>query len=295
MQYVASSPQLRVRPDVVSSSPWRRLTQIAFILSLALAAARMLMDESIRTLADPLAGGVAAPSSPGPSVSLVLDLLFCIPALLVLGRGAFDDNYPLLFSWTYLPMGLLAILAALSPLWAADKFASVVSASHLVCGLAFLWSSSQLIRSWLSLRLTAGACIGILIALLLVGYYYSVVEVADLRQMWNQHKTEILAERGWAEGTYEVQMFEQRARPWASRWVSAASTNTYAALLVLLGVISAALRSSASDREHWGWIALAAIASAIAIPLIFYTGCRAAFVTPVIAAIILGAMGLLRH
>src|SRR5665213_1435498 len=274
MQHVASSPQFRVRPDVVSSSPWRRLTQIAFILSLALAAARMLMDESIRTLADPLAGGVAATSSPGPAAGLVLDLLFCIPALLVLGRGAFDDNYPLLFSWTYLPMGLLAILAALSPLWAADKFASVVSASHLVCGLAFLWSSSQLIRSWLSLRLTAGACVGILIALLLVGYYYRVVELADLRQMWNQHKTEILAERGWAEGTYEAQMFEQRVLMGQPMGFSA-STNTYAALLVLLGVVSAGVAiQRASDRENWGWIALAAIAAASSIP-VSYTHLRA--------------------
>ncbi|HWE02131.1 MAG TPA: hypothetical protein VG326_06935 [Tepidisphaeraceae bacterium] len=295
MQYVASPPQSRAQLNVVYTSPWRRLTQIAFILSLALTAARMLMDESIRTLTDPLAGGVAPPNSPGPAAGLVLDLLFCIPTLLVLGRRAFDDHYSLLFSWTYVPMGLLAALAALSPLWAADKFASVVSASHLVCGLVFLWSTSQLMRSWLGLKLTAGACIGILLALSLAGYYYRVVEVADLKQMWARHKTEILAERGWPEGTYEARMFENRVLKGQPMGFSD-STNTYAALLVLLGVVSAGVAiQRAADRDHWGWIIVPATASAGALPLIAWTGCRAAYVTPAIAVLILGAVWLLRE
>ena len=136
------------------------------------------MSESIRAAQDPLAGGVAAPVMPGPASGLVLDLLLVFPALLVLGRRAFDDEYHLIFNGSFVPMGLLAILAALSPLWAADKFAAAVSAAHLFVALVLLWSTAQLIRTWLGLKLIAGVCLGLLLALSAVGYYYHTVEMS---------------------------------------------------------------------------------------------------------------------
>src|SRR4051794_2931619 len=97
----------------------RRLTHIAFILSLALVACRLLMSESIRSPFDQLAGEVGGskssqsqqsadlsqtPASPGPATGLTLDLLFCIPALLVLARRVFDREYSLAHSWSIVPM-----------------------------------------------------------------------------------------------------------------------------------------------------------------------------------------------
>src|SRR5258708_4098499 len=87
--------------------------------------------------------GSAVPRIPGSG--LVLDVLCCIPALLVLGRRALDGSYSLLSSWTYVPMGLLAVWVGLSPLWAADRFSATVSAAHVVASFAFLWSASQLV------------------------------------------------------------------------------------------------------------------------------------------------------
>lgn len=291
-----SARHARTQPiDSPPSLFWNRLTQAAFVISLALVCCRLLMGESIRNSSDLSAGGARAPASPGAACGIVLDLLFCIPALLVLARRAFDDHFRLLFFWSYLPMALLALLTALSPLWAADRFAAAVSASHVCCALIFIWSSSQLLRSWIHLRLTAGACVGLLLALASVGYTYRLVEMADLRQMWQEHRSEIIAAHGWKDGSYEAHMFENRVLRGQPMGFST-STNTYAALLVLLGIVSAGVAiQHAADGDHWGWILIPAVAAASIVPPILWTACRAALATPIIAALILIAVWLSRR
>ncbi|MDB5289912.1 MAG: lipid core-O-antigen ligase-like enyme [Phycisphaerales bacterium] len=288
-------PQNRPRESHAPSGNPRGqwLTQIAFLLTVALVICRLLISESIRSAIDPLAGGSPTPLAPGPGSGLALDLLCCIPALLVLGRCALDGSYSLLSSWTYVPMGLLAVWVGLSPLWAADHFSATVSAAHVVASLAFLWSASQLVRSWIRLRLIGAACVGLLLALCVAGYYYRLAELQDMTQTWQEHKTEFLAEHGWKPDSFEAQQFEKRILAGQPMGFSA-STNTYAALLVLLGVVAAGLVVRRSvDGDKPAWVVLPIVAIVAAIPLIKWTQCRAAFATPFIAAIILSAVALL--
>jgi len=259
----------------------------------------MLLSESTRGAFDPAADALSAPLTAGAGAGLMLDVLLCLPALLVLTRRAFDKDYQLIRSWAHLPMALLAAWAAVSPLWAADKFASVVSASHLAAALVLLWSSSQLIRSWLGLRVIGGVCLGLLLALCITGYYYRLTDYRELKQAWLQNtdglRDKTLAARHLEPGSFGANMFAGRVLAGQPMGYSN-STNTYAALLVLLGVVSAgSILQRAADRDHVGWMILPAAAIVAAIPLIHWTQCRAAYVTPILAGIILLAAWDLRR
>src|SRR5438045_111942 len=98
----------------IKARSWAWLTQPAFVLAVALVLCRGMMNEVIRPDSNPAPGVVAAPQVPGPATSLGLDLLCCLPALLLLARRAFDPNFSLLTSWSYWSMFLLAILAGAS-------------------------------------------------------------------------------------------------------------------------------------------------------------------------------------
>lgn len=296
MQQVVSARRSRPKPNPPRRGfSWTGATQLALALALALVAARLLMNESTRSPADPLAGGTPAPASPGPATGILLDLLLCLPAIIVLLRRALDPDFRLLRSDSHVPMFLLAAVAALSPLWAADRFLSIVGAAHLVSALVFLWSVAQLVRNWLSARMLAGVCVGVLLCLCLRGYDYHLVETADLRDAWQKSKGQLLVERGWKEGSYEATLFEGRILKGAPMGFST-SPNTYAALLVMFGVIAAAVAiQHVQDRDHPGW-SVVPVAGALAIaPLIHWTACRAAYATPFIAAAILIAAGFQRQ
>src|SRR4051794_24192623 len=82
-----------------SAVPMRsdRLTWWAFGLALALVLARGMMSDSLRPPfeANVQAGSVAEPRAPGAAAGLGLDVLCCVPALLVLLRGVMDRNFTL--------------------------------------------------------------------------------------------------------------------------------------------------------------------------------------------------------
>src|SRR5689334_979356 len=129
------------------------LTHVAFVLAIALVTARSTILETIRDPVDPRPGMQIAPRGPGVTTSLVLDLLCCIPALLVLLRRVLDRTYVLRWSWSHVLFGALAVWAVLSPLWSANKFDAAITAPHLLAAAALLWACTQLVRSWLRLRL----------------------------------------------------------------------------------------------------------------------------------------------
>src|SRR3954453_2829456 len=141
--------------------PW--LTHVAFILVIALVFARCTFLETVRDPVEPRPNMDMAPRAPGVTASLVLDLLCCLPALLVLTRRVIDRTYVLRRSWTHALFGALALWAVLSPIWAADKFDAAVTAPHLLAAAAMLWAMTQLVRSWLRLRIVAGVCLGLLL------------------------------------------------------------------------------------------------------------------------------------
>jgi len=271
---------------------WRWLTQLAFILTVALVICRGSMTEVIRSDTNPSPGTTPAPQVPGPATSLGLDLICCLPALLVLTRRAIDPDFRLLSSRAYWPMFLLALLAAASPIWASDKFAAIVSASHFVTAIIFLWSTSQLVRSWLRLRFVASAGIALLGILIVTGYYFRFSDFQDLKTDWADHKTQILSEHHLKAGSYEAQQFEKRVLAGQPMGFSA-STNTYAAFLVLLGVVATGIIiQRRRNGDGVGWIILPLLAIILALPLIRWTQCRAAYATPVLSALMLAAIGL---
>ena len=100
----------------------------------------------------------------------------------------------------------------------------------------------------------AGACIGLLIALSLVGYNFRISELPVMRETFNSNKTAILIQHNFKPDTFEATIFENRilqGQPMGYR----ASPNTYAALLVMLGVLAAGvIFQRLADGDHWGWV-----------------------------------------
>ena len=150
------------------------------------------MLEAVRNALQVTPGSPAVPVGPGPTTGLVLDLLACVPALLVLARRWLDPTFLLRPNWVPRADGLLGVWAALSPLWAGDKFAALVSSSHLLAALVLLWSTSQLVTGWAHVRLAAGMCFGLLLALCSQGLWQRLVDQPALEQEWATNKDQIL-------------------------------------------------------------------------------------------------------
>src|SRR5690242_14771132 len=95
-----------------------KLTQAALFITIALMIARALMSETVRAGFSVFPGD-ESPRGPGPTGSLMLDLVACLPAMLVLARRAIEAGYPLRVRVSQVFFFALAGLAALSTLWAA--------------------------------------------------------------------------------------------------------------------------------------------------------------------------------
>src|SRR5438045_5818569 len=71
------------------------LTSAGFVIAIAITIARLLMLEVARESTDVAPGIAAAPRGPGAATGLLLDLLACVPALLVLARASLDNGFKL--------------------------------------------------------------------------------------------------------------------------------------------------------------------------------------------------------
>ncbi len=277
---------------------WEILARTAFVLCLALVAARMMMSESLRTPGDAFPGQDPTPLSPGPATGLILDLLCWLPALLLLARRTVDRSYAFLRSWAWLPMLLLGGWAAASAAWSADRFAARITSFHWLSAAILFWAATQLVTSWKRLRLVAGTCAGLLIVLTLTGYYFRLADWPDLKRSWVERRQEILREHHWAADSFDARQFEKNILNGAILGFST-SANSYAALLVLLGTVSAAIGLQ-KWSENDGRVERAAIAGgsalavAAAIPTLLWAGSRGAAATAVFAALCLGATWMAR-
>src|SRR3982750_4345126 len=81
------------------------LTRVAFFLGMVIVCARVGMGEALRDLMPVGPGTVAAPKGAGPATSLFLDLLCCLPAMLILLRRVMDSTYVLRWTWSFVIMG----------------------------------------------------------------------------------------------------------------------------------------------------------------------------------------------
>ncbi len=265
--------------------PW--LTQIAFVLSVALVIARMMMLESLHDPLDALEATTQPPRACGPAGSVVLDLLCCVPALLVLLRRVVDKAYIIRLSWAEALLGAFAAWALLSPIWAANKSQAMVLSLHLVAAAALFWATAQLVRSWLRLRIVAGVCLGLLLVYTAQGLMYRFVDLPDTVNFWKQHRTEEMHNHGWQEGDFSLMQYEQKLLN-GEMVIFQASPNSVAAAMMLMSLVVAGVGiQRIVNKDEPGMIGATIVPLPFAAWIIWYTHCNAAFVSPVIAAIIL--------
>ncbi len=271
--------------------PW--LTQVAFVLAIALVVARGFMLETLRDAFDLSAGTLIAPKGCGPAGSVVLDLLCCLPAILVLLRRVLDKTYIVRFTWAEGLLALFAAWALLSTLWAGDKFQALVLAFHLIATASLFWAMAQLVRSWMRLRLVAGACMGLLLVYIAQGLMFHFVDVPDTLKYWNANRAAEMQSHGWHEGDFALKQYEQKITNGEMMGFHA-SPNTFAAVIVLAGVIIAGVGiQRIITKDESGLIGTTFLPLPFAVWIIYYTHCNAAFATPVIAAGILWGVGYL--
>lgn len=272
------------------------LTDIAFALALILVIVRMTIQENVRGDLLPVPGVSTGPATPGPASGFVLDLLCCLPATLLLARRLIDRTFALRLTLSHFAMFALAGWTLASTLWASDKFLAVVSASHWAAALVLLWSASQLVRTWLRLRVLAAVGFGVLMVLLVQGYYYRFVDLPDFQRDWREHRADLLKQRGAAVDSLEA---TQIGRNIESGDVTGfnVSRNTYAAVLVLLIVLSAGIVAQRlHDGDRPGWSAPILVIMAAALWMLYrYVQSKTAFATPVIGLILLASLWLRRH
>lgn len=265
----------------------QRLTQIALGLAIALVIARASMVQILREPQLAIPGTELLPRVAGPTSSLILDLLLCVPAMLVLLRRAIDRDYQLNFRVSPLIFGGLSILAAVSVFWSSDKFATLITAADFVAAAALFWAMSQLVRTWVDLRLVGGACFGILLVLIAQGLLYRLVDLPDNIEFWEKNKAEELARRNWEPGSFAAMRFEQMVRAGSMTGFST-SPNTYAAMVVMLGVVTAGMVIQRFyNRDEPAWAVSSIIALLITAGVLYFTYSRAALITPFIAAALL--------
>lgn len=264
------------------------LTQCAFILALALVAARATIPDFSKVRGE-AAFSADTPRGPGAATALGLDLLCCVPALLVLARRAMDRQYILRVSWSLVPLAALVIWGMISLAWSADKFAALLGASHLMAALAMLYAGSQLVRSWLRLRVVAAAALGLLLALFAQSLFYRLVDLPDLKHQWSENREKFLKERGLADDPFLAQQFEQRVLA-GELMGFFVSPNTMGAVVVLLALVSIGLlaQRAADLKKGTGVIfALAALPIPFSLWMIYHTRSRTALATPLLAIALL--------
>ena len=266
------------------------LSRAALILTLALVIARALMSETVRDAVDVVPNGMAAPAAPGPAATLFLNALCCLPAILVLFRRATDRPFLLRWSWSQVFFALLAVWSAASVLWSADKFTAIVYASTIIAAAALVWSTAQLVRSWMRLRLVAGVCVGLLLAYAVQGMIYKFVDVPDNIAYWNKNKEQILSERGWDDNSFQAQQFARKLMGGEMVGFNT-SPNSYAAIIVMLSVITVgAAIQRFRNGDDIGWSAALLLPLFPAIVALWFTQTRTAAGTLFLAALALGLL-----
>jgi O-antigen ligase len=224
----------------------------------------------------------------------VLDLLCCLPALLVLTRRLIDSNYNLRFGWSHVMFAGFALWAVASAAWAPDAFAALVTGSHLIGAAALMWAVAQLVRSWLRLRLVAGVCFGLLLACLVHGLIYRFVDLPDLQRNFQENREAILKQRDLQPGTFHEKQF-------ANKIINGemigfhVSPNAFAAVIVMLTVISLGVAlQRLTQRDERAWAALVFAAAGLALVTVYWTHSKAAMATFVLAVVAFGVLGLPR-
>jgi O-antigen ligase/tetratricopeptide (TPR) repeat protein len=277
------------RGDKTKAPATRRETSVlvALFIAISVVIARSTMMESLRDPFGATMDSTLAPRNAGPASGLVLDLLACVPALLILTRRALDPNPAARNSWANRIAGLLAIWTIASVFWADDKFAAAVSAAHFTAAICLLWAVSQIVTTWQRFRLVAAVFHGLLLVNLAQACVYRFVDLPNFQKNFEQQKAEFFKERGWKPDDFLARQFAQKIENKEILGFTG-SSNSYAAVLVLLmGVSFGLIIQRIVDHDHWAWSAFLAAAIPATICVLVWTLCKAAFFTPLLILLIL--------
>jgi O-antigen ligase len=178
---------------------------------------------------------------------------------------------------------------ALSFRWSDDRFAAFVAISTFISSLAMLWAASQLVRSWLRLRIVVAMTFGLLLAFEFQGFYYKFVQVPMTIETFNRQKTQLLTGVGMQPGSFIEKQFELKVHSGELMGFNS-SPNSFAGMLVLCMILAAgvAIQREADHQGH-AWAIPIILAEILATWLLVYTHSKAALVSPILAAAILYA------
>ena len=258
---------------------WRAmLTQAAFCLALALVAARCMQMETVRDPFDVQVNGTPLLLGTGADSSLVLDILCCAPAILVLLRRSLDKTYTIRWSASLILLLPMCGWMMLSARWASDKFEDIVSTANFVAAMALLWAMAQLVRSWARLRIVAAVAYGLLLVLLVRGFYMKFIDMPSMLEQ----KSRLIQESGLDPHSFGGEQF---IRKMTELMGFNASPNSYAGLLVLLLAVAAGLAiQRIRDRDDPAWSIALGLSAPLVFWLLIYTQSKAALVMPILAA-----------
>jgi len=284
---------MRPGPDKSSPTIGQALTLAALLGALALVLLRATANEALRDDAPALPGISSAPRIIGAAGGIALDLLCCVPALLVMLRRLLEKDYALRLPWSFLPLGALCAAMAASPLWASDKFAAAAAAAHWIAACALMWTACQVARSWLHLRFVAAVCAALLAVLVAKGVYYRLVEWPALKEDVRQDQRNIMEERGYAPDSFMARQLMKKVEV-GEMMGFAKSPNTLGALLVMLAIVTAGIivqrlvEKKAGDRaaDALPAVLLGGLVILVGIWVIRYTGSKAAAVAAGMAVLI---------
>lgn len=279
-----------ISPPATSPAVWVWTGRIALAIALVVVIARSTVLEFLRDPFEVVPTTDVIPRGPGPTTSLVMDLLAALPAVLVAARAALDRTFSLRRSRGNAVMLLLAIWIAVSAFRGDDRFAAMVIGANLLATLSLLWATQQLVRDWRSLRLVAGIAFGLLLVCTAHGVIDQLVELPIRQQNLRRNAAEMLEIMRITPGSFEADRIMKKITN-GELLGFGASVNTFAAVMVTLLIVSAgAAIQCFSDREEpaAGGAVVAGLAAAALV--IYWTDSRTAYATPLLAA---GLIGLL--
>jgi tetratricopeptide (TPR) repeat protein len=263
-----------------------RLTLIALMVALAVVIARSTVIEGAREEIHLTAQVHSAPRGTGAAAGVVLDLIACLPALLALAARAARPGEVNRSSPACAIAALLAVWVGASCFWADDQFSAVVHACHLIAALSLLWAAAQCVTTPGRLRLVAAVAFGLLMLNLLQAMQWRFVDMPATLKYFEDHKPEILREHGWAAGSFMARQYETKIAHLELLGFTS-SSNSLAAVLVLLGGVSAGLAIQLWRDGEKMRAAMVAMILPLTGWMLYYTQSKAAFVTPLLIALIL--------
>ncbi len=260
---------------------WRAMiTLVGFGLGLAVVAGRCMVLETVRDPFDIRVGALPSVLGAGADTSIVLDLLCCVPAILVLGRRCLDKTYTIRWSWSLLLIVPLAGWMGLSVKWADDKFADVVSTGNFIAAMALMWAMAQLVRSWARLRIVAAVAYGLLLVFLVRGFYYKFVDMPTMLEQ----QAQLLKQGGIDPQSFNGIQFAKKITELIG---FNSSANSFAGLVVLFMTIGLGVAiQRIKDRDDPGWSVALGLTAPLAIWLLVYAKSKAAMVLPVLVILL---------